>query len=125
MELWTSLSESEPWDYWAWTKHVWNLAKRANHERAEAIIEYLDPVIVHGAPPCDNHSKIALYPNQPNYDRAAMERAVSMIVFVARVISARLRCVAGGSMESPEGSRAWPLTPVVELFCTLAEVDTL
>ena len=71
---------------------------------AEAVIRYVDPVVLHGARPCEKLNGMGLHRGQPGYDQGAFDAAVSMVDFIVRMAKAHLKAGTAASAESPKAS---------------------
>ena len=95
---------------------VWDFALEKDRADAEELVDYLDPMVLHGAPPCEKLSQMCLKPDQPGYDAEASDSAVAAVAWYVRLVRKRVRKRRAGSMESPKGASTWSLKDVVEFF---------
>ena len=92
---------------------TWDFSDPVDQDEAHRLIDYLDPVIVHSASPCDKLSCMGLHPSQKSFDREAYDKSVSMAEFSVEVIKRREAVGGGGSLENPWRSRLWKLERVL------------
>ena len=94
----------------------WDFLKGEDRRDALALVDWLDPVIVHAAAPCSKLSQQSLHPGQRGYDAAAVEGAETLAGFAVELVRRRTSPGGGGSVENPKGSRFWKLPAVVDYF---------
>ena len=100
---------------------TWNFARKDHQSEAHQLLDYLDPVIVHLAVPCEKLSTMGLQPSNPNFDLAAFDQAVRVVEFSVDVVRRRAGKGGGGSLENPKQSRLWQQATVVAFFGTREE----
>ena len=96
----------------------WDLEIQSEQDRCQDLLDTVDPVCIHGAPPCTKLTSLAPHEGQPSYDAAGYERAVGMVDWMVSQVDRREAMGGGGSVESPERSRFWKIPSVVKYFGT-------
>ena len=96
----------------------WDLSSAKDQRRCRELVRLLEPLVVHGAPPCTKLCAIGPKEGQGSYDARAFETASSIVAFVVKIISEQELRGCGGSLENPLSSRAWGLTQVCNFFGT-------
>ena len=96
----------------------WDLELKSEQDRCQKLLDAIDPVCVHGAPPCTKLTSLAPYEGQPSYNAGAYERAVGMVDWMVQQVDRREAKGGGGSVESTERSRLWAIPSVVKYFGT-------
>ena len=94
----------------------WDLELKSEQDRCQDLLDAIDPVCIHGAPPCTKLTSLAPYEGQPSYDAAGYERAVGMVDWMVSQVDRREAMGGGGSVESPERSRFWKIPSVIKYF---------
>ena len=97
---------------------TWGLSIAKDQQICEALVERVDPLIVHTSPPCAKFSSLAPREGEEFYDPVSVSEAVKMVDFSIRFLERRLRKRTGGSFESPKGCRTWVVKSVLGFFGT-------
>ena len=99
----------------------WDLSNAEGQEACDELVDVVDPLVLHGAPPSDELSQQALHQGQKGFDRKAYDRAVQVVNFYIGQLRKRVQSKAAGSLESPKGAKTWHCKKVVEFFGTPKE----
>ena len=94
----------------------WDLHLREDQRRVELLAAEVDPLVLHTAPPCTKLSTAAPRKGEPGYSEYEYHRAVSLVAFSVRLIAARVRALASGSLESPHRAATWRIEVVITFF---------
>lgn len=94
----------------------WDFEDPLVQEEAKAAISYIDPVVVHAAPPCTYLSIIGPHPSSVSYSAVSVAAATKMVEFALRIIESRVLAGGGGYLESPGRSRCWKMDAVTSFF---------
>ena len=99
---------------------MWDLSKTRDQDACSILVETVDPIVTHAAPPCTKLCAMALNPGQKGFDKKSYDTACGVIKFAVDLLQDRTRKNAAGSLESPKGAKTWGLKRVQDFFGTIS-----